>query len=147
MNYEKKNYEINVQFDNDSDINKKKYEIFDRILKGENVDIYREFNITYEKFIDRFNQNGEYNIFHYALISFSSGDPYEKLYQEFKNIIKFFNNFTVIQNLLSERDVLGNTPLQYIDQLQDNAWKSNFIQIYSIYFSNEKMQKLRENKK
>lgn len=147
MNNEKKNYELNVQSNNDTNIDQMKYIIFNKILNGENVDIYGEYNITYEKFIDRFNQNGEYNIFHYALISFSTEDTYEGLYQKFKNIIKFFNNFTVIQNLLSERDVLGNTPLQYIDQIKDDVWKSNFIQIYSIYFSNEKMQKLRENKK
>ena len=148
MNNEKKNYELNVQSNNDTDIDQLKYPIFDRILKGEDVDIYGEYNITYEKFIERFNQPGEYNIFHYALISFSNGDTYEKLYQKFKNIIKFFNNnFNIIQELLSRRDVLDNTPLHYIDEMDDKLWKSNFIQIYSIYFSNEKMQKLRENKK
>ena len=143
----KKNYELNVQSNNDTNIDQMKYIIFNKILNGENVDIYGEYNITYEKFIDRFNQNGEYNIFHYALISFSTEDTYEGLYQKFKNIIKFFNNFTVIQNLLSERDVLGNTPLHYIDEMNDKLWKSNFIQIYSIYFSNKQMQDLRNTKK
>lgn len=123
-------YELNIK--KKPDISLHKYEIFDHLIKFNNLKSNSGIQ-TIQEFITMLNPNNDYNIFHYILLSNKDEDTNEVKFGKFIKVIKFLyyhnnNNYSYVLTLLERKDRIGNLPLYYI------IYQGN-IPLYSIYES------------